>query len=250
MPNWFASSHLLAPTFALASALALGGCNTASTPKGQAAASGSAGSAEVMTPASQRAMTPDAVLSELKAGNQRFLGGSAINRDYLAQVEATAAGQYPMAVVLSCLDSRVIPELVFDRGVGDLFVARVAGNFENRDIVGSMEFATKVAGAKAIVVLGHTSCGAIKGACDGVELGNLTATLDNIKPAVEASRHVPGEHSSKNHDFVHAVTEANIDQTVRDITATSPVLSELVASGDLKVVGALYDVETGEVRWR
>jgi carbonic anhydrase len=254
MPNRFASS-LLSSSFvvvAVVTTLALVGCSTTSTPA-TPVASPSAQSAGlpvgVMTQATQQSLTPEAVLAELRAGNQRYLTRSLTARDHLAYVEATSQGQYPMAVVLSCLDSRVIPELVFDRGVGDLFVARVAGNFENRDILGSMEFATAVAGAKAIVVLGHTSCGAVRGACDGAKLGNLTATLDNIQPAIEASRHVHGEHSSKNKDFVHAVTVANVDQTVRDITALSPVLADLVARGNLKVVGAMYDVETGEIRW-
>ncbi len=211
--------------------------------------SGAAPSADVVTRDEQAALTPPQVLAELKAGNERFVANQAVRRDYLAQVAATSKGQYPKAVVLSCLDSRIPPELVFDQGIGDLFVARVAGNFENTDILGSMEFATKVAGAKLIVVMGHTNCGAIKGACDGVKLGNLTDTLANIQPAVSASQAVHGPHDSSNHDFVEAVSEANVKQTVQDITARSPVLAELVATGKLSVVGAMYDLDTGRVTW-
>lgn len=204
---------------------------------------------DVTTADEQAALTPAAVLAELKAGNERFANGALTPRDYRAQVQATASGQYPKAVVLSCLDSRIPPELVFDQGIGDLFVARVAGNFENEDILGSMEFATKVAGARLIVVLGHNACGAVKGACDMVELGNLTATLANIAPAVSASASVPGEKNSKNEAFVAAVTDANVRQTMRDIVDRSPLLAGLVAEGKLALVGGLYDLRTGRVTW-
>ena len=202
-----------------------------------------------LTQSEQQAMAPQDVVRVLKEGNERFARGEPTARDSLAQVKATAAGQYPMAVVLSCLDSRIPVELVFDRGIGDLFVARVAGNFENTDILGSIEFATRLAGAKAVVVLGHTNCGAVKGACDGAQLGNLTATLANIAPAVEASAGVAGEHSSKNKEFVAAVTHANVRQTMADLTARSPVLKELVDAGQLVVVGGIYNLETGAVDW-
>ncbi len=201
-----------------------------------------------MSKSEQQSLAPKDVIALLKAGNDRFAKGESTPRDLLAQVKATASGQYPMAVVLSCLDSRIPVETVFDRGIGDLFVARVAGNFENTDILGSMEFATKVAGAKLIVVLGHTQCGAVKGACDGVQMGNLTSTLANITPAVDASK-VTGDRSSKNPAFVADVTHANVEQTVADITARSPVLKELVDSGKLAIVGGIYDLETGVVQW-
>lgn len=203
----------------------------------------------VTTAADQAALTPNQVLAELKAGNERFVQGNLTARDYRAQVASTAAGQYPKAVILSCLDSRIPPEIVFDQGIGDLFVARIAGNFENEDILGSMEFATKAAGAKLIVVLGHTACGAVKGACDNVQLGNLTAMLENFEPALAASQGVEGEKSSKNDAYVTAVTDANIRQTMRDIVERSPVLAELVAGGSVAVVGGLYDLGTGQVNW-
>ena len=202
-----------------------------------------------LTQAEQQSLAPQDVVKLLKEGNQRFASGEATGRDSLAQVKATAAGQYPMAVVLSCLDSRIPVELVFDRGIGDLFVARVAGNFENTDILGSMEFATKLAGAKLIVVLGHTNCGAVKGACDGAQMGNLTSTLANIAPAVEASSSVEGERNSKNKTFVAAVTHANVRQTMADILAKSAVMKELVDAGQLAVVGGIYNLETGAVDW-
>jgi len=205
----------------------------------------------VLTSDARQAMSPSQVVADLKAGNQRFVSGSSMNYDYLSQVEKSAAGQYPKAVVLSCLDSRVPPELVFDQGIGDIFVGRVAGNFENTDMLGSMEFATALAGAKAIVVLGHSNCGAVKGAADDAKLGNLTETLANIKPAVEAAKaKVPqGPHNSKNHTFVEAVAVENVRITVRNITERSQVLAERVAKGDLIIVGGMYDLETGSIQW-
>ena len=183
----------------------------------------------------------------LKAGNERFVSGNLIDRDYAAQVSETASGQFPFAVVLGCIDSRVPPELVFDQGIGDIFSPRIAGNFVNPDILGSMEFATKVAGSKAIVVLGHTSCGAVKGACDRVELGNLTGMLDNIMPAVNAVTEIPGERNSSNAAFVDAVAHKNVQMTIADILDQSPVMRELVDLGELSVVGAIHDVSTGRV---
>ena len=202
-----------------------------------------------LTRTEQQALTPREVLGILKAGNERFARGRSIARDYLAQARATASGQYPMAVVLSCLDSRIPVELVLDRGIGDLFVARVAGNFENTDILGSMEFATKLAGARLVVVLGHTNCGAIKGACDGAQMGNLTSTLANIAPAVEASKGLEGDHDSHDAAFVAAVSHANVRQTMADIVARSPVLGELVDAGQLAIVGGMYDLSTGIISW-
>ena len=203
--------------------------------------------ADVQTSESQAALTPDAALKLLKDGNRRFLEGEMVNRDFQAQVSATASGQYPHSIVLSCIDSRVPPEIVFDQGLGDIFAPRVAGNFVDEELLGSMEFAAAVAGSKTIVVLGHTECGAVKGACDDVKLGNLTQTLANIRPAVEAVTGVPGERNSKNKAFVDAVAHENVRHTVQNILERSAVLKELVDRGKLKVVGAMYDVATGEV---
>lgn len=172
-----------------------------------------------------------------------------LERDLVAQVRASAGGQAPYAVVLGCIDSRVPLELVFDQGVGDIFAPRIAGNFVNTDILGSMEFATAVAGARAIVVLGHTACGAVKGVCQGVELGNLTHTLGNIAPAVHAVSGARGERPSGEPAFVEAVAEENVRTTVANIVERSAVLADLVDEGRLIVVGAVHDVSTGEVRW-
>jgi len=218
---------------------------------GQMACSG-AGSitgdgAAVMTQARQQEMSPEDVLEDLHAGNERFTASGMTDRDWMAQARATADGQYPKAVVLTCVDSRVPPEVVFDQGIGDIFVGRVAGNFENTDLLGSMEFATKLAGSKAIVVLGHTSCGAVKGAVQNVEMGNLTAMLENLRPAVEAAR--ASDASLSDAELVERVVEVNVEQTVRDIRAQSPIIDQMVRAGDLRVVGAIYDLETGAVRW-
>ena len=209
-------------------------------------AAADAGAAVAETKASQAALTPADAKARLIAGNDRFVKGELKSRDLMAQVEATASGQYPFAVVLGCIDSRVPPELVFDQGIGDIFSARVAGNFVNSDILGSMEFATAVAGSKLIVVLGHSACGAVKGACDGVELGHLTHTLSNIAPAVYATD-VEGERSSKNTAFVDAVTRKNVELTVANITERSAVIRDLVAEGKVEVVGAVHDVASGKV---
>ena len=201
----------------------------------------------VLTAEQQAKLTPDDVISLLKAGNLRFVNGSLTLRDHSAQVRAAASGQYPKAAVLSCVDSRVPVEDVFDRGIGDVFVARVAGNFENPDITGSMEFATKVAGAKLVLVMGHEHCGAVKGAIDNVQVGNLTAMLANIRPAVDAFASYAGEKTSKNPEFVHMVAEENVRITIRDMLASSEILRALVSEGKLKVVGAMYDLDSGAV---
>ena len=199
------------------------------------------------TSVTQAALTPAEALDMLKAGNERFVAGAMLDRDLMAQVSATATGQYPFAVVLGCIDSRVPPELVFDQGIGDLFAPRIAGNFVNTDILGSMEFATAVAGSKVIVVLGHTSCGAVKGACDHVELGNLTHTLSNIAPAIYAVEDIEGPRDSSNEAYVNAVAHMNVEMTVQNILDRSPVMKGLVEEGKLIVVGAMHDVETGKV---
>ncbi|MEQ9454857.1 MAG: carbonic anhydrase family protein [Phycisphaeraceae bacterium] len=202
----------------------------------------------VMTQEAQLAMTPAAALEDLKAGNARFVEDESSEFDYLAQAEATASGQYPKAVVLSCLDSRVPVEAVFDQGIGDLFVARVAGNIENVDILGSMEFATELAGTPLIVVLGHSSCGAVKGAIAEAKMGNLTALLGEITPAIKATE-VEGEHSVENAAYVDAVVEANVRKTMRDLPARSEVLKQRARMGKLMIVGGVYDLATGQVHW-
>ena len=200
--------------------------------------------------AAQAALTPDQALQMLKDGNARFVAGESYDRDLIAQQKATAGGQYPFAVVLSCLDSRSAPEVVFDQGVGDLFVGRVAGNVVDTNLLGSFEFATAAAGAKLIVVMGHTACGAVKGACDGVELGNLTALLDEIEPAIDAvSTPVGTDRSSANTAFVNEVIETNVQMQVNELLRESAVIRGLVAEGKVKVVGAVHDLASGEVKF-
>ncbi len=196
----------------------------------------------------QASITPDAALAILKEGNKRFVSGKPLKRDYKKQVTQTALGQFPFASIVACIDSRSAPEQVFDLGVGDVFTARVAGNTVNEDILGSLEYASKVAGSRAIVVLGHTSCGAIKGACDGVKMGNLTQLLDKYQPAVNKAS-TPGERNSHNKAFVNEVTELNVKMTLDTIRSKSPILKELEDQGKLKIVGALYDTSTGQVHW-
>ena len=201
-----------------------------------------------MTKESQDATTPDQAMARLKAGNDRFITGKMLTRDLKAQVKVSGYAQYPYASIVSCIDSRAAPELVFDQGIGDVFSARVAGNVVNEDILGSLEFASKVAGAKLVVILGHSSCGAIKGACDDVALGNLTVLLDKIKPAVQNISLV-GDRSSKNHEFVEMVSEANVHSMVQEVLRRSPVLKDMSDKGQIKVVGAMLDVGTGKVTW-
>ncbi|MDX1628957.1 MAG: carbonic anhydrase family protein [Fulvivirga sp.] len=198
------------------------------------------------TKESQSQLTPDKALQLLKEGNERFVKNSKKDRDLLQQVNETSTGQYPFAVVLSCIDSRVPAEIIFDQGIGDIFSARVAGNFVNQDILGSMEFACKVAGSKLVVVLGHTSCGAVKGACDDVKLGNLTDMLANLKPAVDGVE-VDGERNSKNAQFVQKVADKNVELTIEQIKKDSPVLKEMLDEGDIDIVGGMYDVTSGKV---
>ncbi|QDU51257.1 carbonic anhydrase family protein [Gimesia panareensis] len=201
----------------------------------------------VLTQEEQAELTPDQVLTLLKEGNQRFVAGTLTARDHSKQVRDAALGQYPKAVILSCLDSRIPVEDVFDRGIGDIFVARVAGNFENTDILGSMEFACKVSGSKLVFVLGHESCGAIRGAIDGVELGNITAMLANIKPAVDHFKAYDGDKTSQNPEFVKMVTKQNVLSTIDRIRSNSPILKEMELQGDIKIVGGIYNMDTGEV---
>lgn len=201
------------------------------------------------TAESQSQMTPEKALELLKEGNQRFLRGAPRERKLNQQVIETAYGQYPFASIIGCIDSRVPTSLIFDQGIGSLFSARVAGNIVNDDILGSLEFACKLAGAKLVVVLGHTSCGAVKGACDQAELGNLTALLSKINPAVLAVTEPenPEERTSKNADFVDAVALENVRLTVQNVRTYSNVLRSMEKQGAIKIIGAMYDVATGEV---
>jgi carbonic anhydrase len=206
------------------------------------------GNGEQTAAAEQEAMTPDAVLADLMAGNERFRRGALTRYDVKQQRQATVDGQYPKAIILSCVDSRVPVEQVFDQGIGDVFVGRVAGNVENSDQLGSMEFATEAAGAKLVMVLGHESCGAVKGAISEVRMGNLTTLLTKIEPAVAATHEYHGdERSAENHAFVSAVVRRNVEMTVADVRMRSRVLRELEEAGEIRIVGAVYSLETGEV---
>ncbi|CAM3443703.1 carbonic anhydrase family protein [Zobellia roscoffensis] len=201
------------------------------------------------TKETQATMTPEKALVFLKEGNQRFQQNLKANRNLLEQVNDTSEGQWPFATILSCIDSRVSAELVFDQGLGDIFSIRIAGNFSNEDILGSMEFACKLAGTKLVVVLGHTSCGAIKGACDHARLGNLTTLINKIEPAVEAVSEPADEsqRNSKNLEFVDKVSEKNVLLTIENIRQQSPVLAEMEDNEEIKIVGAMYDISNGEV---
>lgn len=202
---------------------------------------------KVLTAEQQKALTPDLVIQSLKEGNKRYMNNDLTLRDHSALVRDAVEGQYPKAVILSCLDSRIPVEDVFDKGIGDLFIGRVAGNFVNEDLLGSMEFGCKVSGAKLILVLGHESCGAIKSAIDNVELGNITAMLAKIKPAVVKSQDFKGDKTSKNDEFVDYVAKTNVIETIENIKAKSPILKEMADKGEIKIIGAYYDLHSGEV---
>jgi carbonic anhydrase len=193
-------------------------------------------------------MTPDEVIQQMKAGNERFRAGTQRHRDLMSEVKATSKAQYPAAVVFSCIDSRAPAELILDFGIGEVFSGRVAGNVADEDVLGSIEFACKVAGSKVVLIMGHTGCGAIKGVLDGVELGNLTALLSKIRPAVEATRYT-GERSSKNYAFVDAVARENVVMTIANVRQRSPVLRDLESAGSIKIAGSMYDLETGVVEF-
>jgi len=203
--------------------------------------------ATTQTKKSQAKITPRKALQMLKDGNARFVEGRMLQRDYAAQVRATGGGQFPFAAIVGCIDSRESATLTFDQGIGDVFAARVAGNFVNDDILGSLEFACAVAGAKLVVVVGHTECGAIKGACDDVILGNLTQTLANIKPAVAAVTGYDSDRTSGNKAFVQAVADKNVALTVDRIRQRSPILRDMADTGKIGIAGAMYDVHTGKV---
>ncbi len=201
------------------------------------------------TKETQAAITPQMAVQLLKEGNERFLKNKKAGRDLLEQVSDTKSGQFPFATILSCIDSRVSSELIFDQGIGDIFSARVAGNFVNEDILGSMEFACKLAGTKLVLVLGHTSCGAIKGACDDAQLGNLTALISKIKPAVAAVKEPTDTtlRNSKNIDFVNEVAIKNVHMTIDNIRKESEVLREMEDRGDILILGGMYDINDGKV---
>jgi carbonic anhydrase len=204
--------------------------------------------ADALTKEQRDKLTPEQIIQKMKNGNGRFRKGERKQRNYLREQEASASGQYPAAALLSCIDSRAPAEVIMDLGIGDIFNSRVAGNVENPDILGSLEFACKLAGAKVVLVMGHTACGAIKGAIDNAELGNLTGLLAKIKPAVEATSY-SGERSAKNYAFVDTVARKNVEMTVANIRKDSPVLAELESKGTIKIVGAMYDLKTGAVEF-
>jgi len=204
---------------------------------------------KTLTKEMQAAITPQQALELLKDGNKRFINNLKINRNLLQQANETSDGQHPFAVILSCIDSRTSAELIFDQGLGDIFSVRIAGNIINEDILGSMEFACKVAGSKIIVVLGHTKCGAVKGACDHVEMGNLTALLTKIRPAVEDETSTKENRNSSNSEFVEKVTTINVKRTVESIMQRSPILKEMTEKNEIKIVGGIHDISTGEVNF-
>lgn len=201
---------------------------------------------KVLTAAEQAQLTPDKVINLFKDGNQRFMNNDLTARDHSAQVRKSTNAQYPKAIVLSCVDSRVPVEDVFDRGIGDIFVARVAGNFINEDILGSMEFACKVSGSKLVLIMGHEHCGAVHAAIDDVKLGNITPMLTKIKPAVDMTEYA-GERNSKNTEFVHLVCESNVRNSITQVRERSPILKEMEDNGEIKILGAVYDMDTGQV---
>jgi len=202
---------------------------------------------KTLTQEMQAAITPKMALELLKEGNKRFINNMKVNRNLLQQANETSDGQHPFAVILSCIDSRTSAELIFDQGLGDVFSVRIAGNIINEDILGSMEFGCKVAGSKIIVVLGHTKCGAVKGACDHVEMGNLTALLSKLQPAVYDEKTVTENRTSSNEGFVEKVSEINIKRTVHAIMERSPILKEMIERGECGIIGGNHNITTGEV---
>jgi carbonic anhydrase len=202
---------------------------------------------KTLTKEIQASITPSMALDLLREGNKRFVNNLKINRNLLQQANETSDGQHPFAVILSCIDSRTSAELIFDQGLGDIFSVRIAGNIINEDILGSMEFGCKVAGSKIIVVLGHSKCGAVKGACDHIEMGNLTALLTKIRPAVEDELTTKADRNSGNEEFVEKVAAINIRRTVKAIYERSPILKEMIDSGKIGIIGGSQDISTGEV---
>ena len=202
---------------------------------------------KTLTKEDQEAITPPMALNLLEEGNKRFVNNLKVNRNLLQQANETSDGQHPFAIILSCIDSRTSAELIFDQGLGDVFSIRIAGNIINEDVLGSMEFGCKVAGAKIIVVLGHTRCGAIKGACDHVEMGNLTALLSKIRPAVDEEQTIKENRNAKNSEFVEKVATINVHRSVKSIIERSPILKEMIEGGQIGIVGGIHDITTGIV---
>lgn len=230
---------ILKQTLAI-SALSVTGLTTLSVPTISFAAS--------LSKEERDGMTPDAVIERFKQGNLRFRENRPVKHDFLEQKRSSVAGQYPAAVILSCIDSRAPAEIVLDAGIGETFNSRVAGNISNRDILGSMEFACAVAGAKVVLVMGHTRCGAVRGAIDNAELGNLTGLLDEIKPAIAKTAY-SGERKGINYDFVDAVARKNVEMTIENIRKNSPVLKDLEAQKKIKIVGSMYHLSGGKVEF-
>ena len=201
------------------------------------------------TKETQQILTPDLIIEILKKGNQRFVNNIKAHRNLLEQVNETSSGQFPFAAILSCIDSRTSAELIFDQGLGDIFSIRIAGNILNEDILGSMEFACKIAGSKLIVVLGHTNCGAVIGACDDIKLGHLTTLVNKIKPSIEIETQTLSERNGRNIKFVQNVTVNNVKLAVEGIRRRSPILSEMENDNKIKIIGGMYDVETGIVKF-
>lgn len=195
----------------------------------------------------QQSISPQQALERLIEGNERFINNVSSNRNLIEQAEATLEGQHPFAVILSCIDSRASSELIFDQGIGDIFSIRIAGNIVNEDILGSMEFGCKAAGAKLVVVLGHTHCGAVKGACDNVEMGNLTHLIDKIKPSINQENETLDNRTSSNGDFVLNVTKINVTASINAILEKSPIVREMVELGEIKIVGGMHDIANGKV---
>ena len=202
---------------------------------------------KTLTKEMQMSLTPIKAIELLREGNKRFVNNLKVNRNLLQQVNETSGGQYPLAVVLSCIDSRTSAELIFDQGLGDIFSVRIAGNIINEDILGSMEFACKVAGAKALVVLGHSKCGAVKGACDHVEMGNLTNLLSKLQPAVYAEKTVTTDRTSANDEFVEKIATLNVKMAMHQIHDKSTILNAMILKGEIAIIGGMYNVETGVV---
>jgi carbonic anhydrase len=225
------------------------GCLAGAIPFAASAAHAQSTECAVFTPDRQKSISPDEAIERLKAGNERFIGGKSVNCDLMAQVKQTAGNQSPFAAIIGCIDSRVPPEIVFDQRIGDVFCARVAGAFANTDIIGSLEYSTKVAGAKAIVVLGHNFCGAIKSAVDNVKLGNITALLKNFDPALAKLTKADGHRDSHNLPLVQKVAEASVKLTAEGLMKRSPIIKSLVEAKQLKIAPAMHDITTGKVSW-
>ena len=226
------------------------GCLAAAIPFAATAAQAQSTECAIFTPDRQKSTAPDDAIARLTAGNERFLAGKSINCDLMAQVKETASSQSPYAAIVGCIDSRVPPELVFDQRIGDVFCARVAGAIVNPDIIGSLEYSTKVVGAKAIVVLGHNSCGAIKSAVDNVKLGsNIAALLKNFRPALATLTKADGHRDSHNYPLVQKVAEASVRLTAESLTKRSPIIKQLVDAKQLRIAAAMHDITTGKVSW-